>query len=58
MKVRDLIKKLSQFDDDKEVYITHPGNDGCETCGYGASEVESNDFTVVDMESKVWLSIS
>lgn len=56
MKVKDLIKKLSKFDKDKEVYMVTENSDGCETCGYGASINEDESFEIKDMETKIWLT--
>ena len=54
MKVKELIKELSKFDGDKEVYLVASNGDGCKTCGYGATMSENEDFVVEDMETKVW----
>lgn len=57
MKVHELIKKLHEFDPDATVMIEHMDNDGCDTCGWGATEIHSDIQNIIDLETKVILSI-
>jgi hypothetical protein len=55
MKVAVLIAKLKECNPEADVYYTHLDNDGCETCGYGASRLEDDIDAVQDLETKVVL---
>lgn len=55
MKVKDLIKELSKYPGNKEVYVVKNNGDGCETCGYGATIDENKYFDIEDMETKIWI---
>lgn len=57
MKVKELIEKLKKASPEAEVYYVYKDNDGCDTCGFGASTLEGNIWEVVDIfdDVKVWL---
>ena len=56
MTVKQLIKELKKIKDQNvPVYFWHEDNDGCDTCGYGASQLEDDIDRIIDMDTKVWL---
>jgi len=56
MKVKELIEILSKADQEAEVMIGKDNNDGCETCGWGATSSEESISAVNDLETRVVLT--
>lgn len=53
--VKDLKKALESFGDETKVFIEISNDDGCETCGYGATAFEDN-VVIRDLETKIIIS--
>lgn len=57
MTIKELIKHLQEFNQDLPVFIAVLNNDGCGTCGHGATTSEETPV-IRDMESKIHISAS
>ena len=60
MTVGELIKVLSDYPFDLPVLVTgeYQGEGGCETCGYGGTEIfERTIDDVIDLESKLHIVV-
>lgn len=55
--VKKLIETLSKLNPNARVEVEYEANDGCETCGHGASRLQTDVKLVIDLETRVVLSI-
>lgn len=56
MNAKQLIEKLKELPQDKEVIVCYSGSGGCGTCGYGSEEEMDIDSAVFNVsEDKIIL---
>jgi hypothetical protein len=52
MKVKEFIAILQKKNQEADVFVGTRENNGCDTCGWGATTSE-DDFELIDLETKI-----